>query len=143
MTGAVFVPGWPQPQGSLRAFVVHGKGGAAPPRAIVTHDNPGTMPWRASVAALVRSQVGAGIDLPTQPVVVALSFVMPRRKAEPKRVTPGHTRKPDLDRLIRACLDAMTGLVYTDDAQVVELAATKRTAGIGEQPGVMLEWWAA
>ena len=133
MTAQVFVPGVPVPQGSARAFVV-GK------RAIVTGANPKTNPWRADVAAGVRSAIGEQIVHPNGAVAVELRFVMPRRKSEPKRITPAHTRKPDLDKLARALLDAITGLVFTDDSQVSELLATKRTAAIGEQPGVLIRW---
>lgn len=33
--------------------------------------------------------------------------------------------KPDLDKLIRAVLDALTGIAYTDDSQVVRILAQK------------------
>lgn len=132
-TAAVFVPGTPIPQGSARAFVVKG-------RAVVTGANAKTNPWRADIAAHVRSAIGATIVYPTEPVALSLDFVMPRRKAEPKRVTPAHTRKPDLDKNCRAVLDAIDGLVYTDDSQVTTLIASKRTAEIGEQPGVYITW---
>ena len=36
--------------------------------------------------------------------------------------------KPDLDNVVKAVLDAMNGVVYRDDAQVVNLVATKRYA---------------
>lgn len=134
MRSSVFVPGTPVPQGSARAFVVKG-------RAVVTGDNPKTNPWRADVAACVRSAIGPEIVYPTGPVAVGLSFVLPRRKAEPKRLTPAHTRKPDLDKLARACLDAIDGLVYTDDSQVVRFDhLEKATAEVGQQPGVHISW---
>jgi crossover junction endodeoxyribonuclease RusA len=136
---AVFVPGTPAPQGSAKAFVVNSKK-TGKPRAVVTHDNENTVPWRAIVSVYIREAVGSGIVYPAGPVAVTLRFVMPRRKAEPKRVTPPHTRKPDSDKLTRACLDSMTGLVFTDDAQVTCIDARKRTARIGEQPGVHISW---
>lgn len=125
----IFVPGTPAPQGSARAFV---RGG----RPIITHANEKTMPWRADIAAHMRSTIGPNIEFPEDAVKVALLFVMPRRAAEPKRVTPNHTRKPDIDKLIRSTLDALTGISFTDDAQVTFIGAHKRTAKIGEQPGV-------
>jgi crossover junction endodeoxyribonuclease RusA len=135
----VFIPGVPIPQGSTRAFVVAG-------RAVTTAANVKTRPWRADLQAglayhLERTGI-EGIALPAGPVAVELSFLMPRRKTEPKRTTPGHTRKPDLDKLIRAVLDAMTGIVFTDDAQVVSIEATKRTAALAEPPGVLVAWTA-
>ena len=139
---AVFVPGTPAPQGSAKAFVVKTKAGKT--RAVVTHDNENTIPWRSLVSVFISEAVGSmSIVYPKEPVKLDLSFVMPRRKAEPKRVTPPHTRKPDSDKLARAVCDAITGLIYTDDAQIVDLHAAKRTAEIGEQPGVHIEWSAA
>jgi Holliday junction resolvase RusA-like endonuclease len=41
--------------------------------------------------------------------------------------------KPDTDKLIRSVLDALTGIVWTDDSQVVEILARKQ---FGIQPGV-------
>ena len=129
----IFIPGAPAPQGSAKAFVV----GKSRPRAVVTHDNAKTVPWRDSIRAAI--DVDA-IAHPAGPVTVRCEFVMPRRKAEPKRSTPAHTRKPDTDKLCRAVLDALTGLVYTDDSQVVLIVASKRTAEIGERPGLWLDW---
>jgi Holliday junction resolvase RusA-like endonuclease len=40
---------------------------------------------------------------------------------------------PDLDKLVRAILDSLTGVVWRDDAQVVDIVARKVYA---ETPGV-------
>ncbi len=37
-----------------------------------------------------------------------------------------HTVKPDRDKLLRAVQDALTGIAYTDDAQVVDGPVSKR-----------------
>lgn len=36
-----------------------------------------------------------------------------------------HMKRPDLDKLQRAVLDALTGVVYVDDSQVVMIEASK------------------
>lgn len=133
--GSTFVPGTPIPQGSAKGFVV-GK------HVNITHDNDAVMPWRSDVAARIRATIGPTIAIPAGPVRVGLTFVMPRRANEPKGPKP-HTTRPDLDKLCRAVLDAMTGLVFTDDAQVTELDAAKVRATIGEQPGAHVHWEAA
>lgn len=51
---------------------------------------------------------------------------------------PEPWHKPDIDKLERALLDALTGLVYTDDAQVTTLVVEKTWAAWGEQPGTVL-----
>lgn len=130
-TGRVFVPGTPTPQGSHKAYVVGGF-------AKVTDDNPETRPWRADIHAAVIDLI-TGIVYPTEPVALSMVFVMPRRAAERRQPVP-HTRKPDADKLCRAVLDALAGLIYTRDQQVTTLHATKRTARIGEIPGAHIEW---
>jgi Holliday junction resolvase RusA-like endonuclease len=43
--------------------------------------------------------------------------------------------KPDLDNLLKAVKDALKGIVWVDDSQVVELEATKRYS---DRPGVLI-----
>ena len=44
-------------------------------------------------------------------------------------------RAPDLDKLVRAALDALTGIVFGDDGQVCELYAHKL---YGDGPGSLV-----
>jgi Holliday junction resolvase RusA-like endonuclease len=37
----------------------------------------------------------------------------------------GYPKRPDLDKLIRAVMDALTGTCYLDDSQVVRIRASK------------------
>ena len=64
----------------------------------------------------------------TAPVLVRLHFALSRPR-RPKADLP--LTKPDLDKLARAVLDAFTGILYADDAQVTSLIARKR---YGAQP---------
>lgn len=72
------------------------------------------------------------------PLVVGIQFRLARPKnhylpANSRRDTPflrdnapkHPAGKPDLDKLIRAVLDALTGLVWRDDSQVVHVEAWK------------------
>ena len=137
MAGSILVLGTPVPQGSAKAFV-RGK------HAVVTHDNAATEPWRDSVKNAARAKVGPEIYyLRPAAVHLAVEFVMPRRASAPKRSTPPHTRRPDLDKLLRALGDALTGVVYEDDSQVTGIDACKREAEIGEMPKASIRWWAA
>ena len=121
----LFVPGTPAPQGSKRHV---GNG-----RLIEMSKTLG--PWRERVALAVHQ---AGWQPLAGPVAVDLTFVMPRPKSAPKRSTPPATKRPDIDKLTRAILDAVTGIALVDDAQVVELHANKRLADPGCQPGVWI-----
>jgi crossover junction endodeoxyribonuclease RusA len=70
---------------------------------------------------------------------VRLSFVMPRPVGTPKRRTPPAIRRPDVDKLSRAVGDALSGVCWRDDSQVVDLHATKRLAERDEIPGVLIQ----
>lgn len=124
--------GIPQSQGSMRAFVP--KGGKFP---IVTHQkSPALKAWREVVALAVPKGV-----LLDGAVRVQMDFYMPIPKARPKELRTEKQRhewmapwrKPDLDKMVRAVLDAMTGVVFHDDSQVVVIHATKSYSG---HPGV-------
>ena len=120
----LLVPGIPAPQGSKRHV---GKG-------ILIESSAKVKPWRESIRWSI---LEAWRDPPMcGPVSVYLDFIMPRPASTPKRKTPPAIRRPDIDKLARACLDAIGSAgVYSDDSQVTRLFATKRIAGIGESPG--------
>lgn len=120
----VFVPGRPAPQGSKR----HVGGG------ILVESSKACAPWRTAVAWHA-AQAAPGA-LAAGPLLVRLAFVMPRPAGTPKRSTPPAIRRPDLDKLTRACLDALSGVVWADDSQVTHLRVSKRLAELDEQPGV-------
>lgn len=117
MTISFSVRGEPKPKGSMKALMPRGAR-----RPIVTHDNKGTKPWQIEVGW------AAAEHAPRKPwegaVRLKLTFFMPRPKSIPKRVVE-HTKKPDLDKLARLVGDALKGIVYADDSQVVSIAAYK------------------
>ena len=71
-------------------------------------------------------------------VMLDVTFVRERPKSLPKRTTPAHTKYPDLSKLVRAIEDALTGIVWHDDSQVVETHSRKRYAEPGERPGAII-----
>ncbi len=124
------VAGIPQPKGSTKAFARKGGG-----RPIVTSDNAKLKPWAHLVAAEAQHHVHA---LAPAGVSVRLDFVLQRPKSHPKRTTKPHCSKPDVDKLARGVLDALTGIAWADDSQVTILHASKRYALVEEQPGVLV-----
>lgn len=120
------VQGVPIPQGSTRAFVVKG-------RAVTTSANRKTMPWRQQVSGVALSVAPA--EQWGGPVHIGMVFRMPRPKSikPKKRAVP--ISRPDLDKLTRAILDSLTGIIWVDDAQVASLTAVKEYADHGP-PGV-------
>lgn len=115
MTAVVVqVLGEPIPQGSMRAVA----------RGRIVSDNARLRPWRDSVAWHVRDAMADTAPL-DGPLEVRATFVLPRPQSAPKRRWAPH-KKPDLDKLLRALLDAATvGGAWVDDAQVVAVTARK------------------
>lgn len=115
------VEGDPAPKGSMKAFWSprHGK-------VVSMHDNPRTVPWQQAVMNAAARARGAEATI-MGAVAVTIRFHLERPISLPKRETlPTKTRGSDLDKLIRAVLDALTkARVYRDDAQVVALAVSK------------------
>jgi Holliday junction resolvase RusA-like endonuclease len=62
------------------------------------------------------------------PVRLWLTFQFVRPKSAKNR--PLMVVKPDLDKLVRGVCDALTGVIYHDDAQVVEIIASKRYGAV-------------
>jgi crossover junction endodeoxyribonuclease RusA len=128
------VPGKPAPQGSKR----HVGGG----RLIESSKAVG--PWRERIAMAAAAAMGGRPPWAGCEISVALDFAMPRPASLPRsRPTPPAIKRPDADKLARACLDAMTHIVFADDSQVTSLIAYKRIAEPDEQPGVdikVLAW---
>lgn len=133
------VDGVAQPKGSARAFVPKGW-----TRAVVTTANPQLKAWTQLIrtqlqGVLVRPGVASTVALLWDaPVRVTLDFHLPRPKSLPRRITR-HTRKPDLDKLARGAIDALTGLVIRDDAHVVELFTRKVYATRGARCAIRIE----
>ena len=113
------VYGVPQPQGSARAFIPKRWD-----RAVVTGANAKNKPWRQQVSgmALVAMQNRSIVCRPN-PVVVKCDFFFDRPKSQ--KMALQKTTKPDLDKLLRSVLDAMTGIVFEDDSQVTACEITK------------------
>lgn len=74
-------------------------------------------------------------------VVVNVIFYMPIPNSwtkKQKTEAPGeyHTSKPDIDNLVKGLFDAVNGILWADDKQVVRVNATKV---YGEKPGFLME----
>jgi Holliday junction resolvase RusA-like endonuclease len=87
----------------------------------VTHSNPKTVPWRNQVATIARNVMYGSRKL-VGPLEMCIDFYLKRGKTV-SRLRP--SCKPDLDKLVRAIGDALEGVVYTNDSQVVRIIAQK------------------
>lgn len=68
------------------------------------------------------------LKLFTGAIIFEVHFWLPKPKSLPKKIVH-HTKKPDLDNLVKAIKDALKGIIYRDDSQVVYSIASK---GYGE-----------
>jgi crossover junction endodeoxyribonuclease RusA len=64
-------------------------------------------------------------------VEVRILFGILRPESVPARKRPHPTVKPDVDKLTRAVFDAISSVLYRDDAQVVHLQVRKRYVDVG------------
>jgi crossover junction endodeoxyribonuclease RusA len=123
--------GEPRPQGSMRAISVNG-------RARVFHDSDKRLrAWRQLVAQAATDALDGhqGYD---EPVSVFAEFRLSRPVSKPMRVDHP-SWKPDLDKLVRAVLDALeaSGAV-ANDSRVVAVNARKVYARDDQGPGLHL-----
>lgn len=156
---AFFVAGIPQPKGSTKAFgfiarnkstgqALRNQRGAPIIRTVVTSDNPNVRPWAALVSDAARQATGRTPPI-EGPVWLRLVFYLPPPKYVRERIergmkkrgvveVPAHVVKPDVDKLTRAIGDAVRGVLYNDDAQVVSIEAAKGYAWGGTPPGAQV-----
>lgn len=118
--------GTPIGQGSLRTFT--SKAG----RTFVTSDSKKMKPWRQDVADLAR-EAGARIRLGAVHVLITFYLPRPTAKRRNKRLIVHPDVKPDIDKLARAILDALTRIAWKDDGQVTDLSIRK-TYETSEEP---------
>lgn len=134
---SVFVAGTPIAKGNLR----RNRWGAS-------YDaTKGLSAWSELVRGTVAAEC-AGAEPEAGAVALRVTFWLPRpashfgtgrnrerlREAAPR--VP--TTRPDVDKLLRAVLDAMKGTVYHDDGQVVSVHVIKSYCE--RRPGVLIEW---
>ena len=118
----LWIPGIPK--ATQTGSVIRAKGRAFPVRRNTA--------W-SSYVRLAIAQSGA--ELLDGPLVVSICFVLPDL-ASGKRAMP--ITRPDLDNLLKGLLDCGNGILWHDDAQIVDLIAVKRYAKhtVRQQPGV-------
>ncbi len=130
----------PAPQGSMSGVAITRDDGS--PGTIFKCDNKRTHPYRNQVGfealkARAAAEVYDIFAAAGTPVKLALTFVFARPKTCPKqRIYP--VVKPDLDKLCRSTLDALTGILLFDDAQVAEIS-TSKIYGVPERVVIHIE----
>jgi crossover junction endodeoxyribonuclease RusA len=116
------VVGIPAPQGSKRHV---GKG-------IMVESSAKVRPWREAVKWAFLEAGGAKME---GPLTLYITFTLPRPKSLKKGVR-WPARRPDLDKLLRSTMDALTeACAWGDDNQVVRISTCKEYADSSERPG--------
>jgi crossover junction endodeoxyribonuclease RusA len=103
------VNGKPIQQGSMKVInghVLHAKGSEL-------------IYWRSAIALEASRHISKMYE---GAIRLEIGFRMEKPKSV-KRTYP--TKPPDLDKLVRSVLDALSGVAYVDDGQVTEIAANK------------------
>jgi crossover junction endodeoxyribonuclease RusA len=121
-----FVAGQPQPKGSTRAFVVKG-------HAVTTSSNRNLKTWELRIAHEAQAKVPEGFCDGESAYTVDCKFYFARPKSYSKNYSYCHIKRPDVDKCLRAVMDALTGICWHDDAQVCVAFSEKRYR---ETPGV-------
>lgn len=108
-------------------------------KAFLRDDNrSGLELWRHVISDEARRVRGDDPPL-TGPVEVHLSFALARPKSAPKRIRTWPIKRGlDVDKASRAALDALSSVLFLDDAQVVKLVVQKDWVADGGGPGVTI-----
>ena len=116
-----FVPGLPAPQGSKKGFSRIGT-----TRVQLVESSTRVAPWREDVRQAAINAAETHDWTAPDAVAIGLTFWMPRPKNHPKTRRTIHSTRPDIDKLTRSTLDALTTAgVIRDDSTVVKVSAVK------------------
>lgn len=118
------VKGIPKAQGRPR-FARMGK-------FVRAYDPKDSRAYKDNFAAQIAAQKPRFIEQ-GKPVALDLAFYLPRPKVhyradgavKERYASTEPTGRPDTENMVKACMDAMTGVVWYDDSQVVSLHARK------------------
>lgn len=93
---------------------------------VVTYEEAAIKDWKKGAAIVARSQLPTDWTPLEGPVAAEVVCVYSGPNVIGWR---WKTTAPDLDNLVKAALDAMNGVLYKDDRQIVALNATKLVSG--------------
>jgi len=124
----ITIPGNPVPLARAR---VSTRGGF--PRM---YDPPKNKEAKEAIAIMARREMGS---LPPMkgPLLIHTRFYLQKPKGKIRVNSTPYPQpdcKPDLDNLVKLVLDALNGITYEDDAQCVQISATKYWANTNMEP---------
>ena len=118
----------PRPQGSM----------VSPHKGVVRHAKDEALyAWRSRVRQEARL-ITRGAPPFDGPMVLGVVFFLDRRRG--KRLLPWAQDDGDVDKLLRAIGDALSGVVWKDDSRIIGGYQAKLYADqMGMQPGALIE----
>jgi len=149
---SIDVRGNPAPQGSKK-FVGVSRAG----HGILVESSKKVAPWREDVHSaalnLIRCRcpdpmcVALAPPFPLdEPLLVSMTFTLPKPQSAPKTRQSWPMRHPDVSKLARSTEDALTHLVWADDARIVgymrlcKVYPSEGTDALPE-PGAIIRVW--
>ncbi len=117
------VPGEPVAKGRARAFIKRGK---------IAHYTPDKTVHYEDLVRMFASRAMGSMPLMTQAVWLTVDAYFPIPRSWPKQkqqdaelMKMRHLKRPDLDNCVKAVEDALNGVVWVDDSQVIQIRASK------------------
>lgn len=120
----IFIAGIVQPQGRPRAAYRNGR--------IMVYDPPTSKKWKKEIRRQLPKIEGPPWETP---LILTAHFWLPKPKSV-KRVEC--SVKPDLSNCIKAVEDALEGIVFKNDSQIVCLNVSKSYAENNNKAGVLI-----
>lgn len=117
--------GYPMPKGSLTRM----PGGQMIP-AGTTVSRQRVAAWREDIRAAAIAAMGDRGPFKSA-IRLRVDITLPFPQTLIRKYQMGwwpHTKKPDVDKLLRAIMDHLTGIVWVDDSQVISVMLTKSYA---------------
>lgn len=136
----IFIAGHPEAQGSMKSFVNRVTG-----KPIVVHNKGKELKkWRETLLSEVRISADRSLTLLSYGgYIVTAAFILKRPMyhygkgvIKPQFMHAQHRTTPDVDKLARAVLDALTGHIWTDDSNVIGFSELIKV--YGEHEGMIL-----
>jgi crossover junction endodeoxyribonuclease RusA len=114
-------------------------------RGIMIESSKKVKPWRQDVRYAALDVKPSGWDT-SVPMFLSVVFLFQRPKSHYAKkglrsTAPTHCTSAslgDIDKLLRSTNDALTGILFDDDRQVVSVNAQKRYCVGAEQPGALI-----
>lgn len=133
-TFTIYIPGQPVAKGRARATR---QGRMYTPGKTVEAEN--------LVAVCAMQQIGQPVLLGPITVHVEFKCLIPmswskKRQAQAEAGTLHPTGKPDIDNATKLAFDALNGIAWKDDAQIVSATISKR---YDQAPGTTIQIWSA